>query len=501
MNQKKAGVIISYIGMAVNMLSGLIYTPIMLRLLGQSEYGLYQLVYSVVSYLSLLSLGFGSSYMRFYSREKARNNDEGIARINGMFLLIFCFMSIICIVCGIIMLRNIKMIFGNGLTSNEYKTASILMLLMSINLALTFPNSVFNCIITSQEKFLFQKTLSLFQYLLHPFITLPLLLAGYGSIGIVTGTTLLTVSVLISNVYYCLKKIHSQFCFSNLQFSQLTEMWVFTFFIFLNQIVDQINWSIDKFLLGRLSGTISVAIYGVGAQINSLYIQFSSAVSNVFIPKVNRIVAESGDNKELTELFTRVGRIQFIIMSLILTGFVFFGKHFIMFWAGNGYGESYIITLLLIIPVTIPLIQNLGIEIQRAKNKHKARSIVYFMIAIANILISIPLIKVFGPVGAAFGTTISLVVGNVLFMNWYYHKKLGIDIVYFWRHILQFSKAFVFPVLIGIIAQYCTYSNVAELVIAILIYSIVFCISMYLFGMNDEEKNIVNKQIRKLLKK
>lgn len=278
-------------------------------------------------------------------------------------------------------------------------------------------------------------------------------------------------------------------------------MWVFTFFIFLNQIVDQINWSIDKFLLGRLSGTISVAIYGVGAQINSLYIQFSSAVSNVFIPKVNRIVAESGDNKELTELFTRVGRIQFIIMSLILTGFVFFGKHFIMFWAGNGYGESYIITLLLIIPVTIPLIQNLGIEIQRAKNKHKARSIVYFMIAIANILISIPLIKVFGPVGAAFGTTISLVVGNVLFMNWYYHKKLGIDIVYFWRHILQFSKAFVFPVLIGIIAQYCTYSNVAELVIAILIYSIVFCISMYLFGMNDEEKNIVNKPIRKLLKK
>ena len=244
MNQKKAGVIISYIGMAVNMLSGLIYTPIMLRLLGQSEYGLYQLVYSVVSYLSLLSLGFGSSYMRFYSREKARNNDEGIARINGMFLLIFCFMSIICIVCGIIMLRNIKMIFGNGLTSNEYKTASILMLLMIINLALTFPNSVFNCIITSQEKFLFQKTLSLFQYLLHPFITLPLLLAGYGSIGIVTGTTLLTVSVLISNVYYCLKKIHSQFCFSNLQFSQLTEMWVFTFFIFLNQIVDQINWSI-----------------------------------------------------------------------------------------------------------------------------------------------------------------------------------------------------------------------------------------------------------------
>ena len=56
-NQRKAGVILSYAGEIVKILVNLIYTPIMLRLLGQSEYGLYQLVYSVVSYLSLLSLG------------------------------------------------------------------------------------------------------------------------------------------------------------------------------------------------------------------------------------------------------------------------------------------------------------------------------------------------------------------------------------------------------------------------------------------------------------
>ena len=357
MNQKKAGVIISYAGQFVHILTGIIYTPIMLRLLGQSEYGLYQLVYSVVSYLSLLSLGFGSSYMRFYSREKAKDDEEGVARINGMFLLIFCVMSLICVLCGIVMLFNIKGIFGSGLTDAEYSTARVLMFLMIINLALTFPNSIFNCIITSQERFLFQKTLALLQYLLNPFITLPLLIAGCGSIGMVSVTTFLTFAVLISDIYYCFRKLHSRFSFKHLQFSLLKEMWIFTFFIFLNQIVDQINWSVDKFLLGRLSGTVSVAIYGVGAQINTLYLQFSSSVSSVFVPKVNRIVAETGDDKELTNLFTRVGRIQFIIMSLILSGFIFFGKPFISFWAGKGYEEVYIITLLLIIPVTVPLIQ------------------------------------------------------------------------------------------------------------------------------------------------
>ena len=178
-SQKKAGVVLSYAGQIVHILTGLIYTPIMLRLLGQSEYGLYQLVYSVVSYLSLLSLGFGASYMRFYAREKASNNKGGVARLNGMFMLIFCIISIICILCGCVMLLNIRHIFGNGLTDAEYDIAKVLLLLMVVNMALTFPNSVFNCIITSQEKFLFQKALLLIHYLANPFLTLPLLLLGY----------------------------------------------------------------------------------------------------------------------------------------------------------------------------------------------------------------------------------------------------------------------------------------------------------------------------------
>lgn len=500
-SQRKIGVVVSYMGQMIQISTGILYTPIMLRLLGQSEYGLYQLVYSTVSYLSLLSLGFGASYMRFYSREKANKNEEGIKKINGMFLLIFAVISIICVICGVIMLTNIRGIFGLGLTEKEYRKARVLMLLMIINLALTFPNSVFVCIITSQERFLFQKTLTLIQALLNPFLTLPLLLAGIGSIGMVIVTTILTLGGLICNVYYCFNKLNVEFSFKNLQFSLLKEMWFFTFFIFLNQIVDQINWSVDKFLLGRLSGTTSVAIYGVGAQINTLYIQFSSSVSSVFVPKVNRIVAESGDDRKLTLLFTRVGRIQFIIMTLILTGFVFFGKQFIHFWAGKGYEEAYYIVLCLIVPVTVPLIQNLGIEIQRAKDKHKVRSAVYFLIAIANIFISIPLIKLYGPTGAALGTAFSLIAGNVLFMNWYYNSKLGIDIKYFWSSIAKFLPAFILPVIVGIVAMRIQYVNFVFLVIGIVTYTIVFCVSMYFWGMNTEEKAMINVPFRKVIKK
>lgn len=136
-DQRKAGVLLSYMGEVVKILVNLIYTPIMLRLLGQSEYGLYQLVYSVVSYLSLLSLGFGSSYLRFYSRYKAQKDEDGVAKLNGMFMIIFCLISLICVGCGIVMLANIRSIFGTGLTENEYVTARILMGLLIMNLALT----------------------------------------------------------------------------------------------------------------------------------------------------------------------------------------------------------------------------------------------------------------------------------------------------------------------------------------------------------------------------
>lgn len=501
-NQQKAGVILSYAGEIVKILVSFIYTPIMLRLLGQSEYGLYQLVYSVVSYLSLLSLGFGSSYLRFYSRYKAQKNEDGVARLNGMFMVIFCSISGICVLCGLVMLWNIRNIFGVGFSESEYGTARILMGLLVINLAMTFPNSVFNCSITANEKFLFQKLLILLQNICSPFLTLPLLIMGYGSIGMVSVTTFLTFAVLFSNMFYCFRKLHIRFCFNGFQPSLLKEMWIFTFFIFLNQIIDQVNWSVDKFLLGRLSGTTAVAVYGVGGQINMLYLQFSTSISNVFVPKVNRIVAEKDDNDLLTKMFTKVGRVQFIVLALILSGFVFFGRPFMGMWAGKGYESAYYVAILLITPVTVPLIQNLGIEIQRAKNMHKARSIVYFFIAIANVFISIPLIKAFGPTGAALGTTLSLIAGNIIFMNWYYQKRIGLDMVYFWKQIACFIPALIVPAALGIfIMKTVNINGVIPLGIFIIAYSVVYCLSMYFFGMNEEEKQLVKGSINRVFRK
>ena len=200
-SEKKIGIVLSYLSQGIQILSGVVYTPIMLRLLGQSEYGLYQLVYSVVSYLSLLSFGFSSSYMRFYSRAKVKDDEIEVARLNGMFLTIFLIISIICILCGAVMIKNIESIFSTGLQEAEYFTARILMAFMVFNLALTFPNSVFDAFTSAHERFQFQKVLLIMQNVLNPFLSFPLLLLGYGSIGMVLVTSFLTIGKFVVNIW------------------------------------------------------------------------------------------------------------------------------------------------------------------------------------------------------------------------------------------------------------------------------------------------------------
>ncbi|MBS7216930.1 MAG: polysaccharide biosynthesis protein [[Clostridium] spiroforme] len=501
-NQLKIGVILSYITMFAQNIIGILYTPIMLRLLGKSEYGLYQLVYSVVSYLGLLSFGFGSAYVRFYSRYKVKNDEDGIARLNGMFITIFLIIALISVLAGSVLVFNVELIFKQGLTPSEISTARILMILMVFNLAVTFPSSVFDSYVTAHECYFFQRVVSLLQTVLNPFLTLPLLLMGYKSISLIVVTTILTVGKFIMNMYYCRKKIDMRFKFKNMQFSLLKEIWVFSFFIFLNMIVDQINWSVDKFILGMFGGTVAVAVYAVGGQINTLYMSLSTSVSSVFIPRINTIVADNDDNNQLTDIFTRVGRIQFIVLALVLNGFILLGKYFISVWAGNGYDSAYYVVLLLIIPVTVPLIQNLGIEIQRAKNMHKFRSIIYFMIAIGNVLISIPLTKAYGEVGAAFGTAITMTLGNIIIMNWYYHARVKLNMKYFWSNIFKLFPAILISFSIGLIAsKIITVNSIINFIFVGCIYAISYLICMYLFGLNSYEKGLFDGAVNKVLRR
>lgn len=450
-NQLKMGTILSYISIIVQNLVAMIYTPVMLRLLGQEEYGLYQLGNSMIAYLSLLSFGFGSSYVRFYYQYKVKNEELEIKRLNSIFLLVFCALGVISLLAGGGMICSADVLFGSRLSGGQIQEVRALMLVLVLTTALTFPNIIFDCYITAHEKYVFQRVLLILVNLLNPVLTLPLLIMGWNAMALVLVNLVLSIFRVGFNIVYCIKKLNMGFLFQGMQLSVLKSVGIFSFYIFLNEVVNQINWNVDKMILGAVQGAGIVAVYSVGSQFNQYFLNMSAAVSNVFIPRVNRMVAEEQSKYQISRLFIRIGRIQYIVLSGVLVGYLLYGRFFIEKWAGPGYSEAYLVGAVIMIPTLIPLIQNIGIEIQRAENKHKFRSVAYFLIAILNLLISIPLAKTYGAVGAAAGTAFGTVVGNILLMNWYYDKKIGLDIKGFFKNMIRPSVALSVAALEGVI--------------------------------------------------
>lgn len=496
-NQLKIGVILSYLSKMITIVIGLVYTPLMIRLLGQSEYGLYNIAASVISYLGVLNLGFGSAYMRFYSRYKVANEDNKISTLNGMFLIIFSVLGTIAVFAGLILVFNVNIIFGPSLTKQELRLAQILMGVLVINLGVSFPNIIFSTYIQANERFLFANGLEIIKQVSMPLVTLPVLITGHGSIGMVIVTTSINILVELVNIYYSVKKLDMHFSFNNFDIELLKEMSVYSFFIFINMLVDQVNQNLDKTIIGRYGGTIVTAVYSVGERFELIYQQLSIAIASVFTPKIHNMISQNTSNEIMTVFFTRVGRIQFIILSLILSGFAFFGRPFIGIWAGVDYYNAFPIALLLMTTITIPLIQNVGIEIQRAKNMHQFRSWLYLFMAVANLIITIPLVKKFGGFGAAIGTSLSYIIGNGLLMNLYNHLKVGLDMKYFWKEIASFTTAFILPVSFALVVNhFLNLYNIWNLLFSILIYTMIFVISMWNFGLNRYEKELIKNITR-----
>lgn len=494
--QIKIAAILSYVQMALNIIVGLLYMPLMIRLLGQNEYGLYNTVSSTISMLQILNLGFGSGYIRYFAKYKAEDDTDSINKLNGLFLIVFLIIGGIALLCGLYLTCHLKLIFEQGLTQSEYQTAKILMLLFTINLAISFPMSVFSNIISANERFIFLKLLGMLKTVGSPLLTIPLLLLGRGAIAVVAVTLLVSLFVDIIYIFYVLKVLKNRFIFKGFEQGIFRSLFAYTAFIALNVIIDQINWNIDRVILGRYKGTATVAVYSVGANLQTYYQMFSTSISGIFTPRIHHIVnmEKSGIDrkKALTAIFIKIGRIQYLILGLVCTGLIFFGREFIYFWAGPGYDESYIVALMLIIPVTIPLIQNLGIEIQRAQNQHQFRSLVYIIMALINLALSISFSQRYGASGAAFGTTISLVIANGLIMNIYYQRKCGINVVLFWKNIGRMTIGMVLPIVYGgVIQQFFSFYSILSLGIGILTYVLVYISSMWFLGINRAEKDIV----------
>lgn len=483
----KSGFVLSYAAIFIQSVISIVYTPVMLRLLGQNDYGLLQLAMSAIAHLGILSFGFSGSYLRFYSQYRAGGDKKAIAVLNGMFLEVFLCASLLALICGGVITAFAHCIFEHSMDVAEVGTLRVLLGIMTVNLALSFPSSVFDSYIIAHEKFTFQKILVIITSLLNPMLTFPLLLAGRGSAAVAVCTTVITLFKLVISSAYCVKKLGMEFRFT-FQKELFTRLCSFSFFVFLNIISDQINWNADKTILGIAKGADEVTLYSLGAQFNTYFLTFSYALSSLFSPRAYRIAIARHSKEILDRFFARFGRLELSVMGFIFLALVAVGKPFMRLWSGLSTDTPYYTAMILITPLLVTSIQSIGIEIQRAKDMHRFRSVLYLVMAGVNILISIPLCIRFGSLGGAAGTAVCLVVGNIVIMNIYYQKKVGLSMAYFWREILRLTPSFTLPVICAVVLRNLVTPDFKSVILGGVVFTIVYLPSVWFLGIRKDIK-------------
>lgn len=499
MNQIKYGVILSYISLALNNVVTILYTPFLLHYLGKSEYGLYSLVSSIIAYLTVMDLGLGNTIVRYAALYKSEHLENKLYDLFGLFLRIYIIISVLAAFLGAILYFRLDDILGGSLTAIELYRIKIMFIITLINLIITFPLSVFISIVTAFQKFIFQKSVNIIRIILQPLIMIPLLMVGYKAIALVLLMSILNIGTLLCNMFYCFKVLRIKITFGSVEKKIIKEVFIFASFVFLGVFVDKVNWSTGQILLGIYSGPEEVALYAVAIQILLCYFGFASSMSGIFLPRITELINDRNYEKQLSFLFIKIGRLQYIILLLVFLGFVFYGKQFILYWAGNEYVEAYYMSLIIMLPLTFVSIQHSGVLILQALNKQKVRSVIYFIISILNILISCLLIRYFDSYGCAISLACCMTVGNLVIMNYYYKTAIHIDINKFWINIVRSVPLIAVMIIMGLIMNMLfPVASLKNLILKILVFTVTYMFFSYFLYMNTYEKSLMQSFVKRI---
>lgn len=487
-NELKIGTVLSMLTIVVSSIIQIVYTPLYMRYLGPGDYGINSLVQSIMGYISILNLGLGNTMLRYTTRYRAEGRIEEENSLNGMFLVIFSILMAIAFIIGVYIYVNIGEFFGERFTFEELKKTKAVFLILALNVVISFPMGVFSTNITSKEKFIYQRGIKLLTIILNPIAGALLMINGFGLIAVTVSTVFFAFISYLFDIVYAFK-LGMKIKFSKFNNSILKEIFLYSFFIFLNVLIDQIYWGTDRVIIGKYVGVQGIAIYSVGAIFNTLYMGFASAVSGVLFPRINRLIAEDR-HSEVDEMFLKIGRLQYILLGLISSGFILFGRDFITLWVGKDYIEAYNIALWIMIPLTVPLIQSTGVSIMQAKNMHQFRSVVYFIIAILNLVLSVIFVKRVGVIGCAIATGISFILGQIIVMNIYYKVAVKLDMVKFWKNILKMSIPIGIVMIFGyVLNSYLSEVNYFNFLIKTSIYTVMYGVLLWVMALNNYEKS------------
>ena len=437
--ERRNGILLSYGSIAIRNVAALLLIPFIINHLGVSDYGIYSLVSALAGYLIVLEFGLANTTIRFLSVYQANNEKAKESEFISSIVVIYGALALCVVAIGLIIWFKLPTIFQQSMLLAEIQLLQSAFLVLLINVVITLMSNSLTGIISTYQRFRFQKSTEILVFVARCIIVVGCLEAGFGVLAIVVVDTVTNLLHSLIRSLYIKRNIDIEFKAKLPDQATLKEIFVYSSFIALNVIVNQINWRVDNLIIGTLTNSKTLGIFNIGSQLLFSFIAFASAISNIFTPKIVQMVKQEVSKTVLMAQLCIIGRYQMIVLGYVFVVFAAFGELFIQLFVGAEFSQAYWVALISMVPLMFVLAQTSTNAVLQGLNKHKIRSLLLLVTAMANIIISIILVKKIGMVGASMGTAFALFVGELLMVNVYLYRVIGLNMWHLYREFLRYS--------------------------------------------------------------
>ena len=491
-SQIKAGALLSYLGLGVNIGVGLVYTPWMIHSIGRNNFGLYTLAMSVIS-LFVFDFGLSSAVTRFVAKYIAENRIDKVNNCLGIVSKLYIGVDCLVFVLLLGVYFFIPLIY-ESLTTEEIAKFKVIYAIAAIFSVISFPFIPLNGILSANEKFIQLKLCELFNKILIVGLMSGCLLLGYGLYALILVHAVAGI-IMIALKLYCVKRFtQTSINFRYRNAKEGKEILTFSVWTTVVALSQRMIFNLAPSILGVFSGSAAIAVLGVAITIEGYTYTFANAISGLFLPRVSRIC--SNDNGEIMPLMIKVGRIQLMVVGIIVLGFVFLGSDFVNLWVGKQFADSYFCAVLLILPSLVHLPQEIASTAIIVANKVKHQAYVFSVMAIINLALAFIFSKLWGVIGLSVSICIAYFI-RTAGMNYYYQKDLGIRVFKFFKEtFLKMIPSCGAIFLIGIgVNLLLTQTTWPYFLLKASVFTTVSLLVLWFIFMNDSEKLLVKSLI------
>lgn len=491
-NEVKFGAILSYVLIILNSVYGLVIAPYLMSTIGTSEYGVYKTIGAMTASLSVLELGIGGTMQRYIAKFRALKDDKNISNFSAMGVIQAFIICLVIFCVGMCVFFTIDAGYENTFTVAELQRAKQIFVIQLGYIVLHVFENVFFGIISGYNKFVFTNTMKLLMVAGKISIYFIILPVFSNAITIVTVSLVLEAIIILLEYIYIKKKLSHKIHLYKWDKALFKESFAYTILLFIQSIIIQFNGNVDNIVIGAMIGTAAVTVYSFAIQIFNMYETCATAISGVVLPTITEQIYSGATSKELEKTVCKFGRVQWTFLGGALFAFVCFGKEFFSLWLGSEFNECWYLALILMIPVTFPLVVNVCLAILKAKNLLKFRTISMAYSVILNVILTVVGTKYWGYWAAAVGTAMSTIVGSIISMNIYYQKKLNINIFKLYVAISKrITICLIIASAIGFLLNYLISGSWIAFIVKAIIYIMVYGVLLLVYGLSKSEKQSI----------